>query len=111
MSDSPTRGMRVDFVVSGTLATAVFRELSKTAHAGDQGGASVLNLASLDPYYREEFKKIHDSRQDSAGKRHSPSRHESHRHIASEARDDMQVKPKTSCFFPFGVSGGGGGDG
>lgn len=64
LSESPARGMRVDFVQNGTSATAVFRELSKTT----QGTADELNLSVLNPYYKDEFKKIHDSGETYKGK-------------------------------------------
>ena len=53
--------MRVDFDAKDTVATAIFRELSKAAVESAQEIVSELNLTGLSPYYQKEFKKIHES--------------------------------------------------
>ncbi len=68
MSEPPVRGMRVDFTENGTVATAIFREISKTAFPSNQVAVGELNLAGLAPYYRDEFKKIQASGESYTGK-------------------------------------------
>jgi hypothetical protein len=67
-SEPPTRGMRVDFDAKDTVATAIFRELSKAAVESAQEIVSELNLTGLSPYYQKEFKKIHESGESYKGK-------------------------------------------
>lgn len=67
-TESPTRGMRVDFDAQDGVATVIYRELSKAAVDSAQEIVGELNLKGLDPYYQEEFKKIHESGEAYRGK-------------------------------------------
>ena len=66
-SELPLRGMRVDFDMRNEVAVGIYRELSQNAVAEAQEIAD-FNMAGLSPYYQEEFKKIHDSKESYKGK-------------------------------------------
>ena len=82
---------------------------------GDEPGRDVLRKPSTGALASKAWRtqprrRIHDPSAGRRRKRHAARRHERHRHVASEARNNMPVKPQAGGLFALWVSRGGGGD-